>query len=87
MMSSTSQPTVSATICASTVSEPVPMSVAPISRLNEPSSFILSDGAAHVDVRDGGALHGQRDADAPPQVRLARHSPPSVMAVLLRPSR
>ena len=31
----------SATICASTVSLPVPRSVAPISRLNEPSSFIL----------------------------------------------
>ena len=43
MMSSTSQPTVSATICARIVSEPVPMSVAPMSRLKEPSSFILSD--------------------------------------------
>ena len=34
-------PRTSATICARTVSDPVPRSVAPINRLKEPSSFIL----------------------------------------------
>ena len=42
-MSSVSTPSTSAAICASTVSAPVPRSVAPTSRLNEPSSFILID--------------------------------------------
>jgi len=41
MMSSTAHPNTSATIWAITVSEPVPRSVAPISRLKEPSSFIF----------------------------------------------
>ena len=41
MIFSTSVPSVSAAICAITVSLPVPRSVAPISRLNEPSSLIL----------------------------------------------
>ena len=45
MIFSSSQPRASAAICASTVSLPVPRSVAPISRLNEPSSFIFSEAA------------------------------------------
>ena len=41
MISDTGTPSCSAAICARMVSEPVPRSVAPISRLKEPSSFIL----------------------------------------------
>ncbi len=39
-------PSTSAAICPSTVSDPVPRSVAPTRRLNEPSSFILMVDAA-----------------------------------------
>ena len=45
MMSSTGTPSTSAAICASTVSAPVPRSVAPNSRLKDPSSFILIEHA------------------------------------------
>ena len=41
MKSSGGQPSTSAAIWVSTVSEPVPRSVAPTSRLKLPSSFIL----------------------------------------------
>jgi hypothetical protein len=45
MIFSTGTPSVSAATWQNIVSEPVPMSVAPMSRLNEPSSFILMEAA------------------------------------------
>ena len=45
MMSSSGTPSTSAAIWPSTVSDPVPRSVAPTRQLNEPSSFILIDAA------------------------------------------
>ena len=45
MIFSTGTPSASAATWQNIVSEPVPMSVAPISRLKEPSSFILIEAA------------------------------------------
>ena len=83
MIFSIGTPSASAAIWQNMVSAPVPMSVAPTSRLNEPSSFILIDAAPMSTPGDARGLHHDGHADA------AAHAPavaaPELAVALARP--
>ncbi len=68
-MSSTGVPSTSAAIWPRIVSAPVPRSVAPNSRLNEPSSLILMLAPPMSRTGDGAAVHAHGEADSPPDMR------------------
>jgi hypothetical protein len=69
-------PSTSAAIWARTVSAPVPRSVAPTKHVERAVVVHLDGAGAHVEERDGGAVHAEREADAPTDVGAVGRAPP-----------